>query len=144
MIILIIYLVFNYIFGIYIINSNNMFPSLVSGQLIIYYRLNNKFYNKDVIVYNKKLYRIVGISNDEINIDNNYLTINGYREEDETFYKTNKEVSSNINYPYKIEKDKYFVLNDYRLDTNDSRLFGAINKEEIDGLLIASIKIRDF
>ena len=144
LLLIVLFIIFKYVFGIYVVKSVNMFPGIKPGQLIIYYKLNKDYYNKDIIVYNNNLYRIVGINNDEINIDNGSLVINNFEEENEIFFNTNIDDDSIIKYPYIVKENEYFIMNDYRIDSNDSRLFGPISKNKIDGLLIASIQIRDF
>ena len=44
----------------------------------------------------------------------------------------------------KVIQDEFFVTNDYRNDTNDSRKFGSISKDEIVGRVIFQVQIRDF
>ena len=140
----ILYLLTFYIFGFYVVKSNNMNPSIKSGSLLIYFRLSQKYDNNDVIIVNNQIYRIVGKYKDKIDIQNNRLVINGIKEEGNVYFNTYKGNDSKINYPIEINKDEYFVLNDYRLDKNDSRLFGSIKKKNIVGKVIGNIQIRGF
>ncbi len=144
LIVIVLFIIFKYVFGIHVVKTVNMFPSIKPGELVIYYKLNKEYYNNDVIVYNNNLYRIVGISNDDINIENGNLIINNFEEENEIYFNTNIDSKTNIKYPYIVKENEYFIMNDYRLELNDSRLFGSISKNKIDGLIIASIQIRDF
>ena len=140
----IVYLLIFYIFGFYVIKSNTMNPSLKSGSLLIYYRLNKNYNNFDVIITNNHVYRIIGKFKDEIDIQNNIVLINKEKEEGNVYFSTYKDNTSKINYPIEIGKDEYFVLNDYRIDSNDSRRNGLIKKENIQGKVIGSIQIRGF
>ena len=141
---IIIYLLCFYIFGFYIVKSNNMNPSIKNGSLLIYYRLNKKIDRLDVIVSNNQIYRVVGINKDKIDIKNNIVLVNDMKEEGDIYFSTYKVDTSKINYPLEIGKNEYFVLNDYRTDNNDSRSFGVIKKNNIKGKVIGSIQIRGF
>lgn len=46
--------------------------------------------------------------------------------------------------PYTVEEGRAFVLNDYREDTDDSRSFGAVSLNDIEGPLIFSMRRRGF
>jgi len=142
-ILIIMYLLLFYVFGFYIVKNNNMNPSIKSGTLLIYYRLDKKYNNTDVIVTNNNIYRIIGTYKDNIEI-NNIVLVNSIKEEGDIYFSTYKDDNSKIKYPLKVNKDEYFVLNDYRLDKNDSRKFGSINKNKIKGKVILSIQVRGF
>ncbi len=142
--IIVLYLLTFYIFGFYIVKSNNMNPSIKSGTLLIYYRLNKKYDRLDVIVAKNNIYRIIGKYKDKIEIQNNIVLVNGIKEEGDVFFSTYKNDTSKIKYPYEIRKDEYFVLNDYRVDNDDSRSFGTIKEKDIKGKVIGSIQIRGF
>ena len=143
-IIIIIFLLVFYIFGFYIVKSNNMNPSIKSGTLLIYYRLNKKYEKLDIIISNNNIYRVVGTYKDKIDIQNNIVLVNGIKEEGDVYFSTYKVDTSLVEYPIKINKNEYFVLNDYRKDNNDSRSFGVINNNSIKGKVIGSIQIRGF
>ena len=138
------YLLLFYIFGFYIVKSNNMNPSFKSGSLLIYYRLNKEIEKLDVVIVKGKIYRVIGTYKDEIDIANSIVLVNGMKEEGDVFFSTYKNETSNINYPLKIGKDEYFVLNDYRKEVSDSREFGLVKKAQIEGKIIGNIQIRDF
>lgn len=147
LIIMFFYFVFGVIFGAMRMNNVNMGPSISGGELLIYYRLNKEYNIGDVVVIKRdgKTYvsRIVALSGMDVDItDDNEVLIDNYPEDYLPFYPTNKDSSSNT-FPYKVEKDKYYVLNDYRLDVEDSRTFGSVSKSEIIGKVIAKLKIRD-
>ena len=125
-----------YMFGFKIIKSNNMSPSFKPGTLVIYYKLNKEYKRDDVISIDNKIYRVMGVYKDKIKIENNQLFINEIKEEDKIYFDKNLS--------YYLNKDEYFILNDNRRNTNDSRVFGKININIIDGLIIAKIQIRDF
>lgn len=142
------YLLFFYVFGFMIVKSNNMNPSIKSGSFVILYKLNKDYIRGDVIAVNIKnkleLFRIIAVSNDEILINEKGVFINNIKEDREIYFSTILNNQNILKYPYKLKDDEFFVLNDYRKDTNDSRHFGIISKNNIVGTLITSIQIRGF
>ena len=142
---IILFILFYYVYGFSIVKSNNMYPYFKEGELIIYYKLNKKYNEDEVILTNKnEIYRIIGKEYDIVDIKNNKVLINLNIEENKIYYDTLKCDSSNINYPYKIKQNEYFVLNDNRLNNNDSRCFGSINKSDIKGTIIFKLQVRGF
>ncbi len=148
-VLLIIYLLFFQIFGLQVVNNEGMKPSLKEGSLVLYYRFDKKYMRGDVVsasINNKNnIYRVLGVEGDTIDITNDGIVlINGVMENNELTYSTLVDSNSDIKYPYKLNKDEIFLINDYRLAINDSRTYGAINKKDINGKVIAKLQIRDF
>ncbi len=130
------------LFGFKIIKSNNMSPSIKPGSLTIYYKNNDTYRKGDVVLVNinsdEKIYRILGACDDTIQIQEKGIFVNGIKEE-----INNKKVLKKTQ-NYKIEKNKFFVINDNSNDTSDSRSFGVIDIRNIKGIVIAKVQIRDF
>ena len=85
------------------------------------------------------------MENDVVDIrEDGKLLINGFIEDREVYYETLKDVKSDIVFPYEVQKDEVFLINDYRKVIGDSRTYGGINKEDIKGKVIGKIQIRDF
>ena len=146
-IVIVIFIIFNYIFGLSIVKGINMAPKIADGDLLIYYRVVREFNVEDVITFkfNNKRYnlRIVAIEGQTVNItENGELLVDNHTLEEEIYYKTYKEESSSITYPYVVEKGKVFVLNDYRTNTEDSRRFGTIDIQSIEGKIISLFRER--
>lgn len=130
------------LFGFARITSDSMEPTYTEGQFIIFTKLNNEYEKNDIVIidYNgqKILRRIVGVSGDLVDIDNNLgeLSINGIAEESNQLTVTDPV---GIKFPIYITKDQVFVLCDKRNNTSDSRRIGCINVEDIIGKVIFSI-----
>ena len=144
---LIVYVFLFHIFGVQIIQDENMKPTIKQGCLLMYYRLDTNYRKGDVvsITVDEKNYivRIVALPNDKVEItDDGILLISGYPEDNDVYYDTVK--TSDIEYPYVLKNNEYFVLNDFRKNTKDSRTFGGINKKQINGKVMIKIQIRDF
>jgi signal peptidase I len=114
----------------------SMKPNLYDNNILLVDQITQKFsdYKRfDVIVFVKSpgylIKRVIGLPGETIQYIDNKLYVN------------NEEIKENFNIngktkdfgPITISKDKYFVLGDNRIDSTDSRVFGAIDKNKIIG-----------
>jgi signal peptidase I len=113
------------------------------GQIVIF---DSKNSNDDIYVK-----RIIGIEDDEIEIKNDKVYLNG------ELLKEDYLDSNTITNPgqfltksgkFKVEKGYVFVLGDNRTDSVDSRILGPINVKDIKGHAVLRVypfdKIRTF
>ena len=75
--------------------------------------------------------RVIGIEGDEINISSGYVYING--EKLEELYIKGKTYNRDIEFPIVVGENQFFVLGDNREVSEDSRDFGLINLNQIEG-----------
>lgn len=147
-IVLAVFLIFNFLLCVNIHYGNNMHPAVRDGDLIIAYRLQKPYLNAAVLYeQNGKTCagRVIAFEGDEIDISpEGKLAVNGVSPAEEVFYATVPAQNSKITYPYKVEKGKAFILNDFRTDTDDSRSFGAVDLKQIKGALLLTMRHRDF
>ena len=147
-IILLIYILFFHIFGFVRIKDNAMTPNIAAGDLLLYYRLDKKYNVGDVVTFrlNDKNYilRVIAVEGDVVSkgINGDFL-INGDIEYHKTYLENSFPSFNRVKYPYKIPKDKVFVVGDYRSEHNDSRVFGAISTKIIKGKVIGLIQTKD-
>ena len=143
---ILIYLMFFVIFGISPVKNDDMKPKLSAGDLMLYYRLEDKIFPSDVLVYKKdgKLFvgRVIGQPGDVINIpDEGGLFINGNAQiEEGIFYDTRPYDTEAVRYPITLKEDEYFLMADMRSGAKDSRLFGAVKLSEIEGKVITILR----
>lgn len=145
---LIFYIFFGVVFGLKRMETSFMSPNITDGDLLLYYKVDKNFELADVVVVNinnkKNVYRIVAKEGQTVDIsENGILLIDGYPEEHQAFYETNKVENSEVAFPYTVEPGKYFIMNDYRLEKNDSRVFGTISADSIIGKVIGRLQIRN-
>ena len=142
--ILVIWVLFTYVFGIYIIHDNTAYPMLKDGDLCIIYRLGDLYAN-DEIVYSvngkTRFGRVVALPGDTVDINSDELAINGYGVFENTVYPTSADGAA-IEMPYIVPDGAAFVLNDYRPDMSDSRTYGAFPKEQIKGKVVFVMRRR--
>lgn len=133
-----------FVFGVYVDHSNSSYPMIKDGDLCITYKL-GKPVQGDVVAYKRdgeiKFARVIASAGDEVDIKDDYVKVNGSGIFDDTVYATSAE-GSKISYPYKVEDNSVFVLNDFRSDISDSRTYGAISLDDCKGTVIFVIRRR--
>ena len=139
------YLIFTQVFLITRVKGNGMFPALKDGDLAIVFRLQQDYNKDDVVSYkaddDRYMGRILARKGDVVNIDENgTLQVNGTLQGGEIMYPT--YAKEGIEYPYKVAKDSIFVLGDYRTQTKDSRDFGEISMDNVEGKVITILRRR--
>lgn len=144
----ILYIGFVYVFGVHIHSGNRMYPFVMDGDLVILYRLDTYRMN-DVVLYRNPvtgkadISRVAAIGENEINkTDTGELTINGYTVNDNAFYPTEALEESGIQFPYQMNMNGYFLLDDNRPQGNDSRTFGEVKRSDILGKVIYVLRRR--
>ena len=135
-----------FVVGIYINHSDSSYPMIKDGDLCITYKLGT-ILRDDEIAYQKdgkiRFGRVVGMPGDVVEITEENLTVNGYGVYENAVYPTTAE-GAKIEFPYTVPADSYFVLNDYRSDATDSRMYGGIPKSETKGKIFLLLRRRGF
>lgn len=123
-----------------------MFPALKDGDLMVVYRLQESFSRNDVVTYTaeKKRYvgRVMASGGDVVMIDEDgKFYVNETNITGEILYPTYAS-GTEIGYPYTVPQGSVFILGDYRTNTIDSREFGAIPLEDVEGKVISILRRR--
>lgn len=78
--------------------------------------------------------RVIGLPGDVVDIHDNAVWINGQRlKENYTLGKTERVDSTQVQLPYKVPANCYFVMGDNRQDSYDSRYVGCVPRDNIIG-----------
>lgn len=147
-IILLFYITFFHIFGVTRMKDLSMRPTIEPGSLVLYYRLDKDYHVGDVVTFEKdgKRYvlRIIATQNQTVSLNTNgeFITSDG-NEQHQTYVENIIPEDSKITYPYKVGNNQVFVAGDYRVETEDSRTFGAIDMDIIDGKVISLLQTKD-
>ena len=153
-----------YVFTPVTVNGHSMDPTLSDGQRLISSKISN--YERMDIITTKEpgdeermiVKRIIGMPGDTVKMENDQLTINGKKYEpylDEfkkefsedklqgeyaysSGFQAQAESSSTFtsDFEYTVPKGKYLVLGDNRLISKDSRMFGLVDKDMIQGKVV--------
>lgn len=121
------------------VDGASMNPTLVDGEILILKKYDRSLKRFDIVVldYNgeKLVKRVIGLPGEKIAYKDNKLYVNGKRVK-ETF---EHEITDDFELEEKIPEGYYFVLGDNRINSTDSRMIGAISKEQIQGTTNFSI-----
>ena len=138
------YIIFGLIWGIGMVRGESMIPAYRPGDIFFFFRLDKTYdYNDVVLLAIEKntdyIKRIVALPGDTVDIsEDGFLKIDGLKvEESDIFKPTFTKEMSDIQFPLHLGDDEYFVLGDSRDNSRDSRYFGAISRDKIDGKVIS-------
>lgn len=140
-------LIFSFIFGVHIVSGRDMNPFIRDGDIVLYYRLNQHMQASDVIVFEQdnelEVRRIVAVSGDTVNIDQNGLMVNGAYVNEKDIYENTDRYASGIDFPVTLPEGYVFVLGDSREYSKDSRIYGCIKEKNIYGKVTTVIRRRN-
>lgn len=142
---ILLYLLFGVVFGITPMRNNDMQPKISSGDLMLYYRLEDNLRPQDVVVFEKEgreyVGRVIARNGDTVEItEESRVKINGSMVIETDIYYSTPQYDSDITYPITLTETQYFILCDFREGGRDSRYFGAVEFEEMKGKVLAIIR----
>jgi len=148
---LVIWLLLTYAFLITQCSGQDMFPALKDGDLCVIFRqltmnlLKEKYEAGDIVAYRvdgkRHFGRVVAIGGDNVQIDTGgSVTVNGVTEGEEILFPTyTRGDLMNLTF---VSEGTLYVLGDYRTNTEDSRDFGPIPLEDVEGKVISILRRR--
>ncbi len=113
-----------------IVDGDSMSPTLTDGEMMLLNKLGSIERNDIVVINNEEGYiikRVIALPGESIECRDGVIYINDEKYDDNFASKTDDFVKQFLN------DDEYFVMGDNRLVSMDSRVFGAVTKEEILG-----------
>ena len=136
-----------FVFGAFRMAGNNMYPMLKDGDLCVTYRL-EEYHSSDVVVYrvNGQIHfgRVIARMGDTVDADEQGVLVNGSHPSEEVFYPTDMLLSTALTLPVTLGEGQFVILNDYREDLSDSRTYGVIDAEALEGKVIFIFRRRGF
>ena len=138
--------IFTFLLGVETVQTNDMFPNVRAGDMVIYLRI-PQYKNSDIVVYDNTIGRIQGMPGMEIGkTGSGQITIEGNlqpaQERLGLYYETKIRKNGAITYPSTVPEGQYFVLGDQREKARDSRIKGFIQKKDLKGKVFIVIKRR--
>ena len=131
-----------FVLGMQAQHGNRMHPYVMDGDVVITFK-RDTYRVGDVVVYRSPrtgkpdISRIAAIGAYEIQLtDQGQLLINGSPVDEKVFYPTQPLPDSQISFPYYMTPEGYFLLDDYRIEGLDSRLFGQVTREDLLGKVV--------
>ena len=144
-IIILVWLMLGVVFGIMKAPSNDMSPRIDYGDLLLYYRFDNKYDINEVVIINKNdtyyLGRVIAVGGDTVDItDDAHLVVNGNMINDPKIFYSTARYEGYEEFPQTIPEGQYFILVDKREGGEDSRYYGPVTKKEIKGSVVTLIR----
>lgn len=145
-ILLLFWILFGFVFGLAVKKGEDMYPRIRDGDLMVYYRLQQEYHIGDVVTFSRdgtrRTSRIVAQSGDTVDInEEGQLLVNGSIQEEEIFYPTEK-VGEEVSLPCELKEGEVFLLSDFRTNGMDSRQYGPVIIEDLDGKVITILRRR--
>ena len=140
--ILIVLLLNLFVVRLVVVSGDSMYPTLHSGDRVIYNRRTADYKAGDVIVLKRPdgeefVKRIVAVAGDTVNIQNGKVYVNGEEEKlDGPVGETKASDEGDVEYPVTVQDDQVFVLGDNREVSEDSRMFGAVSLDDVKGKIV--------
>lgn len=125
------------------VDGVSMNPTLDDRDILILNKYDTEYERFEIVVLNfmdeKLIKRVIGLPGDTIHYKDNNLYINGEIVEEDFLHKDTPDFSlKDIGYEV-VPEDYYFVVGDNRTDSLDSRTFGFVKKDDIDGTVKVSL-----
>ena len=143
---LLLWIALTFVFGVYRLSGNNMYPMLKDGDLCITYRL-EEYHSGDVVAYRIGEHihfgRVIAKAGDTVDGDETGILVNGLHPSEEVFYST-QMMGTALALPIMLGENELIILNDYREDLSDSRTYGVINEDDLEGKIIFIFRRRGF
>lgn len=134
------------VFGMAVMEGEDMYPRLRDGDLMVYYRLQREYHIGDVVTFTQdgRRYtgRIVAQGGDTVDLtEEGQLLVNGSVQDEEIFYLT-QQVEGGTPLPCQIPEGSVFLLCDFRTNATDSRSYGPVQLDSLDGKVITILRRR--
>ena len=151
LLILVIWVLFFKIVGLTHMPSEDMYPRVDAGDLVLFYRMDTDVKAQDIIVLEKTtpdsageeelfISRVIAAAGDTVEIDGSRLLVNGNAMIESNIFYPIQAYDEYTQYPVTLEADECFVLGDCREGASDSRYFGPVKKSEIQGTVISILR----
>ena len=132
------------LFPVFQIYGKSMEPNLTENDIVVCMK-KTKYQQGDVIAfyYNNKILvkRIIAISNEWVEIEEDGSVYVNDKLLNEKYIKNKSIGEVDIEFPYQVKEDNYFVLGDERKSSIDSRNseIGSISKDDIIGKILFKV-----
>jgi signal peptidase I len=126
----------------FFIPSESMVPTLEVGDRVFVNKFVYRFSEPkrgDIIVFRSVegegedlIKRVIGVPGDRIAIINGVLHVNGETQK-ETYLRDARPLDEGLNGPTRVPEGEVFMMGDNRANSRDSRFFGSVPIENIEG-----------
>lgn len=137
-----VWLVFGVLLGVAVVKGDSMSPALEGGDVFLFQRIGADYQTGDIVLVRtdgdtESVKRIVALpgqtveireATGEVLVDGEVLL--------EPYIFEDTYVKEGVDYPLTLGEDEYFVLGDSRENSRDSRNYGPVRSDQLDGKLL--------
>jgi signal peptidase I len=135
------------------ISGNSMQPTLADGERVFAWKTSD-VQQKDIIVFESpteqgKMFvkRVIGTPGDKIKVEKDRIYVNDQRLNEDYLITYEGEYDFKLlgtHFETVVPDGEYFVLGDNRFNSSDSRMFGTIARESVQGKVVFGIQFALF
>ena len=144
---LVVYVLLFHIVGLAVVPNGDMSPRLEAGDMLLFYRIEKHPKAQDVVVIDKAdmkqrfVLRVIAGPGDTVEISaERGLCVNGNMQIEPRIFQLTQPYENGIEYPLQLKTGEYFVMADQRNGGMDSRWFGPVTQDEIQGVVITLLR----
>lgn len=141
-------ILFGVIFGFYRVSDTSMEPAMKNGDLVMIYRLDRQVNVGEVMAVTFEgrttQARVVARAGDVIDIDDEGLVINGAHQQEQDAVGKTSQVAGGVSFPLTVPQGQVFMLGDNRETAVDSRIYGCVEIDRLDGKVMGIFRRRGF
>jgi signal peptidase I len=140
-----------YVFSISRVEGSSMSPTYSNGDIVFVAKWAKDFHPGDIIVFHPKfsksetyIKRLIALPGSEVMIDNFKVVVNHQAYSESITSPPNwgdRPFECRFSDVYKTGPSEYFVLGDNRCSSGDSRAFGTISQDNIQGKVIYALRL---
>ena len=140
-------LAFIFIFGVTQVTDASMAPSVREGDLIFFQRRGNAVGIGDMVVVNfrgeTQIRRVIAVAGDVVDINYEGLVVNGRVQQEMRIFEETTPFIEGVRFPIVLDEGEVFLLGDSRGSAEDSRIYGAVEVDNIIGTVITVLRRRN-
>lgn len=134
------------VFGFAVMEGEGMYPRVRDGDLMVFYRLDQDYAVGDVVTFVdggvRRTGRIVAQGGDDVSFsDDGELIVNGSVQDEQIFYPTEPQEGS-ASSTCDVPDGSVYLLGDFRTNAVDSRTYGPVRIDDLDGKVITILRRR--
>ena len=140
-------LIFTLLYGFHRHMGPDMSPMIRDGDIVLFYRLSKGHAIGDLILVDingqRQVRRVVANAGDTVDITDDGLIINGGLQYEPEIYQQTWRYANGISFPITIDEGQVFLLGDARENAVDSREYGPVSIDSVQGNVITIIRRRN-
>lgn len=135
-----VYLLFGVVFGIAVVRGDSMTPAVKEGDAALFLRVGNHYRAGDIVLVRAEeraeyVKRIVALPGQTVEMEGGELVIDGEPLAEPYIYEGTYGKDGE-DYPLTLGEKEYFVLGDHRENSKDSRNYGPVAEDSLDGKIL--------